>query len=166
MAGDLQDEVGQAARLLHPAGSEEAISAGRRSAVGSAAFETTSSAAAERLEAILDGRGVLVSTGQQPGLFLGPLFTLYKILTAASHARRIEDATGRPALASFWIAGDDHDWEEVGAASLVDRGGAVQRFVLEPEASEAGRAVGPVQLGSRIEPILDDFLQAAGNSEF
>jgi bacillithiol biosynthesis cysteine-adding enzyme BshC len=166
VAGDLEDGVGQVGRLLHPAGSEAAIAAGKRARVGSAPFETTTAVAAEKLEAILDGEGVLVSTGQQPGLFLGPLFTLYKILTAASHASRIEAATGRPALASFWIAGDDHDWKEVGTASLVDRAGVLHRFVLEPEASEAERGVGQATLGRRIEPILVGFLEAAGESEF
>lgn len=166
VAGDLHDRVGQAANLLHPAGPDRAVPAGRPGIVGSAPFRATTAGADEKLRTILGGGGVLVSTGQQPGLFLGPLYTLYKLLTAVACAQRIEVATGRPALASFWIAGDDHDWDEVGTASLVDRGGTVQRVVLEPESWEVGRAVGAAQLGTRIVPLLGHFLEAAGESEF
>ncbi|MCL7964416.1 MAG: bacillithiol biosynthesis cysteine-adding enzyme BshC [marine benthic group bacterium] len=166
VAGDLHDGAGLAARLLHPARPDGTVSADRPGTIGTAPFSATTEGARRKLDLILHGGGVLVSTGQQPGLFLGPLYSLYKILTAASCAQRIEAATGRPALASFWIAGDDHDWEEVGAASLVDRGGVVQRVVLEPGSSEAGRAVGAARLGDRIVPVLDRFLEAAGDSEF
>jgi uncharacterized protein YllA (UPF0747 family) len=56
----------------------------------------------------------VVVTGQQPGVWGGPLLTLYKAITALVLARRWGDATGRPAVAVFWVPGDDTDWDEVG----------------------------------------------------
>ena len=57
-----------------------------------------------------------VVAGQQPGLFGGPLYTLYKALTAIAFARDLEAKTGVPAVPIFWIASDDHDFEECESA--------------------------------------------------
>jgi len=167
VAGDVHDGRPTAADLLHMPGPDGEVQlGGRRARVSEAPFTATTRGAAAKLDRILNGEGVLVSTGQQPVLFTGPLFTLYKSLTAVAHAQRIEAATGRPALASFWIAGDDHDWDEVGTASLVDRNGAIRRVKIVPEQMEAGRSVGPARLGKRVRPLLEEFLAAAGESEF
>lgn len=58
----------------------------------------------------------VVVTGQQPGLFGGPLLVLFKALTAVAAARRYEAATGRPCVPVFWVAGDDHDLDEIRSA--------------------------------------------------
>jgi bacillithiol biosynthesis cysteine-adding enzyme BshC len=167
VAGDVYDGLPAVAELLRLPGPDGEVDLrGRRSAVSRAPFTATTRAAAAKLDRILNGEGILVSTGQQPVLFTGPLFILYKTLTAVAHAQRIEAATGRPALASFWIAGDDHDWEEVGTASIIDRGAAIRRMKIVPQESEAGRSVGPARLGARVRPLLEEFLSAAGTSEF
>jgi bacillithiol biosynthesis cysteine-adding enzyme BshC len=164
--GDLGDRSGAAASLLRPVGPDSEIDLSRPSGLSTAAFTPTSGRAREKLSAILDGEGVLVSTGQQPGLFLGPLYVLYKILSAVSHAGRIEQATGRPAVASFWVAADDHDWDEVGTASIVNRTGLIETLRISPDAGEANRSVGSATLGPEIDVLLDQFAAAAGESEF
>lgn len=61
-------------------------------------------------------RGTLVvTTGQQVGLFGGPAYTVYKALTAAKLARWLTER-GLPAVAVFWLATEDHDFEEVRTA--------------------------------------------------
>jgi len=164
--GDLIDASGSAAGLLMPVGPDADIDLSRPSSVSTAAFTPTSEQAGAKLAAILRGEGVLVSTGQQPGLFLGPLYVVYKILSAISHARRIEQATGRPAVACFWIAADDHDWDEVGTARIVSRTGVIESMRITPDAGEAGRSVGSARLGADIVPLLGQFAEAAGESEF
>jgi len=73
------------------------------------------------LEAVLPGPGrdklangpvLAVTTGQQPGLFTGPLYTVYKALTAIALARRLERERATPVVPVFWVAGDDHDFAE------------------------------------------------------
>ena len=145
--------------------------AGPAGATGSArlepdAFGTTTGEARERLERILDGDGVLVSTGQQPVLFLGPLYVLYKALGAIQLAGEVEEATGRPALASFWIASDDHDWGEVGGANLLDRENRLRSVRLEPPAGRAERAAGPAPLPETVESRLDEMFEVLPESEF
>ena len=164
--GDLIDGAAAAAGLLQPVGPDADIDLRRPASLSTAAFTPTSDRAESRLSAVLNGDGVLVSTGQQPGLFLGPLYVLYKILSAISHARGIERATGRSAVASFWVAADDHDWEEVGTARIVSRTGEIETMSIAPEDGDAGRSVGSAKLGPGIRPLLDRFCAAAGNSEF
>jgi len=53
-----------------------------------------------------------VTTGQQPGLFGGPMYVVHKALAAAALARELEAAWQRPVIPVFWMAGDDHDWAE------------------------------------------------------
>lgn len=54
-----------------------------------------------------------IVTGQQLGLFGGPLLTLYKALTAIRTAAAVSDETGSTVLPLFWLQGDDHDLKEV-----------------------------------------------------
>jgi bacillithiol biosynthesis cysteine-adding enzyme BshC len=80
-----------------------------------------------------------VVAGQQPGLFGGPLYTLYKALTAIAYARDLERATGVPAVPIFWVASDDHDFDEVRRAYLND--GSPEPTAVEYPADLAPRGV-------------------------
>ncbi len=73
--------------------------------------------ALENVDRLLSGDALCVTSGQQPGLFTGPLFTLYKAISAVVLARACSASLGRPVVPVFWVAGDDHDI--VGAECLV-----------------------------------------------
>jgi bacillithiol biosynthesis cysteine-adding enzyme BshC len=63
-------------------------------------------------------RGTLaVVTGQQAGLFLGPLYTFYKALTAVAWARAIERETGARTVPVFWLQSEDHDYAEIASCT-------------------------------------------------
>ncbi|MES3033128.1 MAG: bacillithiol biosynthesis BshC [Gemmatimonadota bacterium] len=79
-------------------------------------------AAAARLARVTAGQGVVVTTGQQPGLFGGPMYTLVKALSALALADRIESVTGVPTAPIFWAATDDADFAE-GATTWLPAGG-------------------------------------------
>lgn len=66
------------------------------------------------------GRGVMVIAGQQPGLLLGPMFTLLKAVTAVNAAERLSGVLDVPVVPAFWIASEDHDIEEVNRVSAGD----------------------------------------------
>lgn len=72
-------------------------------------------------EGTLQGDELFILTGQQPGLFTGPLYTVYKAATAILLAARAERATGRRCVPVFWVASDDHDFEEVREAHFLTR---------------------------------------------
>ncbi|WP_420454540.1 bacillithiol biosynthesis cysteine-adding enzyme BshC [Rubrivirga sp.] len=63
---------------------------------------------------------VAVVTGQQLGLFAGPLYTVYKAQTAVRLAARLADEAGCPAVPVFWLADEDHDVAEIRRAAFVD----------------------------------------------
>ena len=67
-----------------------------------------------------DPQTVAVVTGQQAGLFGGPLFTLLKALTAIRLADQVRAEHGVPTVAVFWIDAEDHDWDEVKTCSVLD----------------------------------------------
>ncbi len=64
---------------------------------------------------------VVVVTGQQTGLFGGPLLTLYKLLTAAKLAERLQARRGKPVVTIFWLAADDDDLPEADQCGVLDR---------------------------------------------
>ena len=99
--------------------------------------------------------GVLVvTTGQQPALFTGPLYSVHKALSAAALARLLEERWERPVVPLFWSAGDDHDWAEADHASWPTTDGAVRTVRLRERAAEA-----PLLPLSR-EPLGPEVLDA------
>ena len=62
----------------------------------------------------------VVITGQQAGLFGGPLFTLLKALTAMKLAAKVEREQNVPVVPVFWIDAEDHDWPEVSSCTVLD----------------------------------------------
>lgn len=65
------------------------------------------------IELLRDKRTLVVFSGQQAGLFGGPLLSLYKAIWAVKEAARLSQQLGRPVIPIFWIAADDHDFEEI-----------------------------------------------------
>ncbi len=66
-----------------------------------------------RLQDLLDPQSRTVTTGHQLCLAGGPAFTFYKIQTAITLARRLQERWGTPVVPVFWLASEDHDFEEV-----------------------------------------------------
>jgi uncharacterized protein YllA (UPF0747 family) len=100
---------------------------------------------AEVLAAVMPGPGrdrlasgevLAVTTGQQPGLFTGPLYTIYKALSAVALARCLEREVNVPVVPVFWVAGDDHDFAEANHASVLNAAGDVVRIVLRERAPD------------------------------
>lgn len=89
-----------------------------------------SGAAAARLARVSNGQGVVVTTGQQPGLYGGPMYTLVKALSALALADRIEAVTGVPTAPVFWAATDDADFAE-GARTWLPSGNTLQDVAIE-----------------------------------
>ena len=105
-------------------------------------------------ERLARGAALVVTTGQQPGLFTGPLYTVYKALSAIAWARRLERERGTPVVPVFWVAGDDHDFAEANHTSFLDARGEAVRVVLRERAADA-----PLRPLWR-EPCGDDVLVA------
>ena len=77
----------------------------------------------QHIDALRHPRALAVVTGQQTGLFGGPLFTLYKALTGVQLALQLQEALGRPVVPIFWMASEDHDVAEADHVQLLDAAG-------------------------------------------
>ena len=73
------------------------------------------------IERLKDPKAVCVLTGQQAGFLGGPLFSVVKMLGIVKSARLYEQQLGRPVIPVFWVAGDDHDFEEVNHLFILNR---------------------------------------------
>jgi bacillithiol synthase len=120
-------------------------------------------AAAARLR---DPRTVAVVTGQQAGLFGGPLFTLLKAITAIRLAERVRDVHRVPAVPVFWIDAEDHDWDEVKACGLLDAElNLLSVAVSDPEGANE-RPVARIQLDESVRSAVADLEAALPSTEF
>ena len=119
-------------------------------------------AAAERLGA---PGTVAILTGQQAGLFGGPLYTLLKALTAIALARRVESDHGVAAVPVFWVDAEDHDLDEVRACQVLDDDLELHRIALDL-ASDAGRPGSAVRLPDGVGTLLEQLREALPPTEF
>lgn len=67
----------------------------------------------QNIERLRDEKSLVVIGGHQACLLTGPMYTIYKAMTIIRLAQREETRLGRPVIPVFWIAGEDHDWDEV-----------------------------------------------------
>lgn len=124
-----------------------------------AAFAATG-AAAERLSRAA-ASGVLVTTGQQPGLFGGPTYTWSKALSALALADVLERETGTPVAPVFWAATDDADWMEAAVTHIASARG-LQTLTLSGAPTE-GVAMADVPLGD-LREVRTTLATACGSS--
>ena len=109
----------------------------------------------------------VVTTGQQPGLFAGPLYTIYKALSTAGVARVLERQWQRPVVPVFWVASDDHDFVEASHTSWIAADGSIRHGALPPRPAEA--PLTPLYrelLGAGIGPLLEALAADLPPSEF
>ncbi len=125
------------------------------------AGQNTAPTQAAALEALSGGAGVVV-TGQQVGLFGGPLFTPFKAATALARAREAT-AAGRPHAAIFWLATEDHDFAEINHVVFPAR--RELRRLEYAEAPEAPQPVGGLVLDDSITPLVDQAYEMLGASD-
>jgi bacillithiol biosynthesis cysteine-adding enzyme BshC len=113
-----------------------------------------------------DPRSVVVATGQQAGLFGGPLFTLLKALTAIRLAERVRVEHHVPAVAVFWVDAEDHDWNEVKACGVLDADLGLQSISPgDPQGANHG-PVARVRLDENITATLSQLEAALPATEF
>src|SRR5947208_4018006 len=91
----------------------------------------------KHLQRFRSGASAIV-TGQQPVMFGGPAYMIYKALTAIKLAAELTEQ-GTDSVPIFWIAGEDHDFAEVTQVTLRSASGELRRFALEPK--DSGQSV-------------------------
>jgi bacillithiol biosynthesis cysteine-adding enzyme BshC len=108
---------------------------------------------------------VAVVTGQQAGLFTGPLYTIYKALSAVKLTRCLNER-GVRAVPVFWIATEDHDFDEVAWAEYICCNCNLTRVNAPLDWHAEGQMVGRVTMDERINEVLATVLEDCPDSEF
>jgi bacillithiol synthase len=149
----------QGSELRYDSGRREKISAilARQNASWSGSPETL-----ENIQRLRRGAAAIV-TGQQVGLFGGPVFSLYKALSAVKLAEEAT-AAGVDAVPVFWLATSDHDLSEVNHVSLPGPDG-ILRTLSTPSHGVPGAPVSDVRLSNEILPAVDEAAGLLGESD-
>jgi bacillithiol biosynthesis cysteine-adding enzyme BshC len=115
---------------------------------------------------LADTTAVAVVTGQQAGVFGGPLFTLLKAITAIQLARRTAEQHRVPALAMFWVDAEDHDWEEVRGSIVLDAQ-MQPRTISLPELEGAGDLpIAALTLDEQVTATIAELRDALPSTDF
>jgi len=120
----------------------------------------------DRLTAFVEQGGYMVTTGQQPGLYGGPLYSIYKGLTAVRLAEALEAELGKPVIPVFWVASDDHDWDEANHTYLIGVDNALHRFDLRSPDPTVTPPLHRVTLGDDADEVLDRFVSHLPDTDF
>lgn len=115
---------------------------------------------------LADPRTVAIVTGQQAGLFGGPLYTLMKGLTAARLAADIETQFGVPCVTVFWNHAEDHDWDEVASAWVLDGDLEPHRLTIGGVDGDRHVPVGRVALPDDISRVIGELTSHLPRTEF
>ncbi len=118
-----------------------------------------------RLDRWIEADGAIVTTGQQPGLLGGPLYSLYKGISAIRLAERLEALLGRPVLPVFWVASEDHDWEEADHTYLIDTANELVRLQVQ-DPGHRNRALHRIPLGDEILTVVEQAISNLPQTDF
>jgi uncharacterized protein YllA (UPF0747 family) len=112
----------------------------------------------------LEAGAVAVVTGQQPVLFTGPLFSILKAISAIKIADHLE-RVGIKAVPVFWVAAEDHDFEEISSTWVVNRNSDLCRLAVDLSTGEPVPA-GWLGFKEDVRVAVSDCLSNLPQSEF
>jgi bacillithiol biosynthesis cysteine-adding enzyme BshC len=113
-----------------------------------------------------DPTSVAIVTGQQAGLFGGPLFTLLKSLTALKLVEELRSRYGTAAAAVFWIDAEDHDWDEVSSCTVLDADLRPRTITLPAPQGAGELPVASVRLDDNVLKAIAELEAALPATEF
>ena len=117
------------------------------------------------IKLLRDSDCLAVVSGQQAGLFTGPLYTIYKAISAVKLAGCLVQRNTK-AVPVFWIAAEDHDFAEVARAEFIGRDCRLASVEVSTELHHEGQPVGRVALDDSINGVVDRLFELLPNSEF
>src|SRR5688572_20981164 len=119
----------------------------------------------DNIQLLRESDCIAVVSGQQAGLFTGPLYTIYKALSAVKLAGCLSQA-GPKTVPVFWIATEDHDFAEVAKAEFINRDCALDNVSVSSSMHPEGVPVGRVLLDDSIKEAVAQLLSKLPATEF
>ncbi|MDP3151836.1 MAG: bacillithiol biosynthesis cysteine-adding enzyme BshC [Archangium sp.] len=109
------------------------------------------------LEALATPGTTVVVTGQQVGLFLGPLYSFYKAASAVVTARALQQETGVRCVPVFWLQSEDHDFEEIDHCDVQNGAGELVRLGLDAPGRVLRSSLSSLPLGANVAAALQEL---------
>lgn len=119
----------------------------------------------ENIELLRDENCVAIVTGQQAGLFSGELYTIYKALSAAKLTAELQSQNIK-AVPVFWIAEEDHDFDEIKKVFALDKEGKLAKFANTPKNYTENSPVGSVKFDDTIKETIENLFVSLPRTEF
>ncbi len=119
----------------------------------------------KRLERFVTNGGYIIATGQQPVLFGGPLFIIYKCISTIKLAAHAEKLLGVPVLPVFWNASEDHDLAEAASVSLPDLQNNLARLTFSAK-GENNRSLCQIEIDESIDSLFERLGQITPETDF
>ncbi|MFW0779862.1 bacillithiol biosynthesis cysteine-adding enzyme BshC [Rossellomorea marisflavi] len=152
-------------RRLEDLGEREFPREGLVTCIASYMESLPSSDAVEASLGKLKNDAVAVVAGQQAGLLTGPLYTIHKIVSVIRLAREQEQKLNHPVVPVFWIAGEDHDYQEVNHIFL-EQDGKIKKNGY-PEQVVDKRMTSDVEYDPAVmKNWISSILKVLGETEF
>ncbi|RJP15661.1 MAG: bacillithiol biosynthesis cysteine-adding enzyme BshC [Candidatus Abyssobacteria bacterium SURF_5] len=120
----------------------------------------------QNIDKLSESNTVAVVTGQQPAIFTGPLYTIYKTITAIKLARHISQRHNIPAVPIFWNASEDHDFQDVRHVEFVNRDNRLISLMYEPQADVEGKSIFDIPLEPSLSFLIDLLEGDTDTTEF
>ncbi|WP_042349036.1 bacillithiol biosynthesis cysteine-adding enzyme BshC [Bacillus massiliigorillae] len=122
----------------------------------------------ENIERLKQEDSVVVIGGQQAGLLTGPLYTIHKVISIIKLAKEQENQLQKPVIPVFWIAGEDHDLDEVNHVYVEKEGSfhkKVYRTAVETKAMISDVPIDQESLEQWLQGVFSSFEETVFTKE-
>jgi bacillithiol biosynthesis cysteine-adding enzyme BshC len=132
-------------------------------------LQNTSGNTLRNIDLLNDENTITIVTGQQVGILGGPLYTLYKVVTAIKLSNQYNQKyEGFNFVPVFWLEGDDHDFNEVRAINIYDSENQVLNigYKQEIEDDDAKQSVGKINFDESLNEFFNQFDGSLRNTDY
>ncbi len=103
--------------------------------------------------------------GQQAGLLTGPLLVIYKCISTIQLAKQAEKELNIPVVPIFWIAGEDHDMDEINHV-MVPKNNTAKKVSLKSASSVKSSASLWEWNREEVRPWLKEVFRSFGETAY
>jgi bacillithiol biosynthesis cysteine-adding enzyme BshC len=118
------------------------------------------------IQKFIQDKACAVVTGQQVGLFSGPLYTIYKAQTAIKLAESLNQNNLGCFVPVFWLASDDHDFEEINHITFLNKENKIEDIKYQGHLSHLKKPVSKIVLSAEISNCIQQLNDLTRDSEF
>lgn len=133
------------------------------------ALQNVSVKTSRNIQLLEKEKTIAVVTGQQLGILGGPLYTLFKIITAVRLSNQLTERYDEfKFVPVFWLEADDHDFNEVRSINLLDNENQILNLGYNEEINDddAKQSIGNIKFDESLNEFFNRFESGLRDTEF